>query len=175
MSTAAAFRGWRTALVLSALCLACGAWAASVQVDVQDAAGQPLGGAVVYLESAEARRQVRPLAVQEVSQENKQFIPDVQVLTVGTEVRFPNRDTVRHHVYSFSPAKKFELKLYAGTPAQPVLFDRPGVGGEGAGAGGGGGGRGGGGGKGGGGALGRGPPRPPLLLPLVGVSLLLLL
>lgn len=128
MSTAAAFReGWRTALVLSALCLACGAWAASVQVDVQDAAGQPLGGAVVYLESAEARRQVRPLAVQEVSQENKQFIPDVQVLTVGTEVRFPNRDTVRHHVYSFSPAKKFELKLYAGTPAQPVLFDRPGV------------------------------------------------
>lgn len=127
MSTAAAFRGWRTALVLSALCLACGAWAASVQVDVQDAAGQPLGGAVVYLESAEARRQVRPLAVQEVSQENKQFIPGVQVLTVGAEVRFPNRDTVRHHVYSFSPAKKFELKLYAGTPAQPVLFDRPGV------------------------------------------------
>jgi hypothetical protein len=37
---------------------------------------------------------------------------------------FPNRDSVRHHVYSFSPAKKFELKLYTGTPANPVVFDR---------------------------------------------------
>jgi hypothetical protein len=29
-------------------------------------------------------------------------------------------------VYSFSPAKVFELKLYAGTPVAPVLFDKPG-------------------------------------------------
>jgi len=128
MSVAATSRrAWRTALVLPALCLVWGAWAAGVQVQVLDGAGQPLGGAVVYLESAEARRLVKPLGVQEVSQENKQFLPAVRVLTVGTEVRFPNRDTVRHHVYSFSPAKKFELKLYTGTPAQPVLFDQPGV------------------------------------------------
>jgi hypothetical protein len=46
---------------------------------------------------------------------------------VGSSVLFPNRDTVRHHVYSFSPAKTFELKLYTGTPANPVLFDKPGV------------------------------------------------
>ncbi len=39
----------------------------------------------------------------------------------------PNRDTVRHHVYSFSAAKKFEIKLYVGTPASPVVFDRPGI------------------------------------------------
>lgn len=120
-------RGRRAVLALPALCLGSAAWAASVQVDVQDAAGQPLGGAVVFLESAEARRLVKPLAEQEMSQENKQFVPEVRVLTVGTELRFPNRDTVRHHVYSFSPAKKFELKLYTGTPANPVLFDRPGV------------------------------------------------
>ena len=120
-------RARRVALALPALCLGCAAWAASVQVDVQDAAGQPLGGAVVFLESAEAQRLVKPLAEQEMSQENRQFVPDVRVLTVGTEVRFPNRDTVRHHVYSFSPAKKFELKLYTGTPATPVRFDQPGV------------------------------------------------
>ena len=118
---------WSAALVLPALCLGSAAGAASVQVDVQDAAGQPLGGAVVFLESAEARRLVKPLAEQEMSQENKQFVPGVRVLTVGTELRFPNRDSVRHHVYSFSPAKKFELKLYAGTPANPVRFDQPGV------------------------------------------------
>jgi plastocyanin len=70
---------------------------------------------------------VRPLAEQEISQENKQFVPAVRVVTVGTLVRFPNRDSVRHHVYSFSPTKKFEIKLYAGTPAAPVLFDQPGV------------------------------------------------
>ena len=120
-------RGRRVVLALPALCLGSAAWAASVQVDVQDAAGQPLGGAVVFLESAEARRLVKPLAEQEMSQENKQFVPEVRVLTVGTELRFPNRDTVRHHVYSFSPAKKFELKLYTGTPATPVRFDQPGV------------------------------------------------
>jgi hypothetical protein len=49
------------------------------------------------------------------------------VVTVGTAVDFPNRDTVRHHVYSFSPAKRFELKLYVGKPEAPVVFDRPGI------------------------------------------------
>ena len=90
-------------------------------------AGKPLEGAVVSLVSDAARRAVRPLPEQEISQENKQFVPAVRVVTVGTLVRFPNRDSVRHHVYSFSPAKKFEIKLYAGTPAAPVLFDQPGV------------------------------------------------
>src|SRR5437867_6149702 len=42
-------------------------------------------------------------------------------------VSFPNRDNIRHHVYSFSSPKKFELPLYIGTPAAPVLFDKPGV------------------------------------------------
>ena len=86
-----------------------------------------VGDAVVFLESAQARRQVRPLAALEMAQQKKQFVPEVLVVPVGSEVRFPNHDTVRHHVYSFSPAKKFELKLYTGTPANPVLFDRPGV------------------------------------------------
>lgn len=100
---------------------------ATVQVTVQDAAGQPLAGAAVFLESAEARRLVRPLADAEMGQQNLKFVPEVLVVPVGTAVRFPNHDTVRHHVYSFSPAKKFELKLYAGAPANPVVFDQAGV------------------------------------------------
>jgi hypothetical protein len=51
----------------------------------------------------------------------------VKAVFVGSTVAFPNRDSVRHHVYSFSPAKRFELPLYAGVPSQPVLFDRAGV------------------------------------------------
>ena len=49
------------------------------------------------------------------------------MLPTGTSISFPNLDAVRHHVYSFSPAKPFELKLYIGTPAAPVVFDKPGV------------------------------------------------
>ena len=120
-------RTGRWLLAWAVACAVTGAGAAGVRVEVLDGAGKPLADAVVFLESAEARRQVRPLAEQEMSQEKKQFVPDVLVLTTGTEVRFPNRDTVRHHVYSFSPAKKFELKLYSGTPARPVRFDQPGV------------------------------------------------
>ena len=107
--------------------LAASAQAADVQVQVQDASGRPLADAVVFLESDQARRQVRPVAGLEMAQNHKQFVPQVLIVPVGSEVRFPNHDTVRHHVYSFSPAKKFELKLYTGTPAQPVRFEQSGV------------------------------------------------
>ncbi|WP_243019636.1 methylamine utilization protein [Simplicispira sedimenti] len=118
----------RKAAALCALLWLTGAASAgSLRVQVLDSAGKPLEGAVVSLVSDAARRAVRPLPEQEISQENKQFVPAVRVVTVGTLVRFPNRDSVRHHVYSFSPTKKFEIKLYAGTPAAPVLFDQPGV------------------------------------------------
>ena len=116
----------RKAAALCALLWLTGAASAgSLRVQVLDSAGKPLEGAVVSLVSDAARRAVRPLPEQEIAQENKQFVPAVRVVTVGTLVRFPNRDSVRHHVYSFSPAKKFEIKLYAGTPAAPVLFDQP--------------------------------------------------
>jgi plastocyanin len=108
--------------------LVCGsAVAATVHVEVSDAEGRPLPDAVVFLESPEARKLVKPLADAEIVQEGRQFVPSVLVVPTGTAVMFPNRDKVRHHVYSFSPAKKFELKLYAGTPSNPVLFDQQGV------------------------------------------------
>lgn len=103
------------------------AGAATVAVEVTDAQGRPLADGVVFLESAQAQRAVRPLPMQEIAQEKRQFLPAVLTVTVGTEVQFPNRDSIRHHVYSFSPAKKFELKLYTGRPANPVVFDQPGV------------------------------------------------
>ncbi|HNM38974.1 MAG TPA: methylamine utilization protein [Giesbergeria sp.] len=117
----------KAAALCALLWLTGAASAASLRVQVLDSAGKPLEGAVVSLVSDAARRAVRPLPEQEIAQENKQFVPAVRVVTVGTLVRFPNRDSVRHHVYSFSPAKKFEIKLYAGTPAAPVRFDQPGV------------------------------------------------
>ena len=103
------------------------ACAVPLDVLVVDALGAPRAAAVVYLESAAARTAARPLAGYEIGQKERQFQPQVNVVTLGSVVRFPNRDTVRHHVYSFSPTKAFELKLYTGQEASPVTFDQPGV------------------------------------------------
>ncbi|WP_062058415.1 methylamine utilization protein [Cellvibrio sp. OA-2007] len=62
-----------------------------------------------------------------MDQRDNMFVPGVLAIRVNTLVRFPNSDDVRHHVYSFSPAKKFELRLYHGMTAEPVLFDQPGT------------------------------------------------
>jgi len=101
--------------------------ASPLDVRVTDGAGKPLSGAVVFLESPEAKAATKPAAGVEIAQIGRQFTPQVTVVPVGSAVSFPNRDTVRHHVYSFSPIKKFEFKLYVGTPESPVLFDKPGV------------------------------------------------
>jgi plastocyanin len=62
-----------------------------------------------------------------VDQKDIQFQPFVLVVPRGAEVAFPNSDSVRHHVYSFSQAKRFELKLYAREQARAVRFDQAGV------------------------------------------------
>jgi plastocyanin len=110
------------------LCIVCPSLrAANVDVQVRDTAGKPLNDAVVFLESAAAKAAAKPVTGTEVAQAARQFVPSVTVVSTGSSLLFPNRDSVRHHVYSFSPAKTFELKLYTGTPANPVLFDKPGV------------------------------------------------
>jgi plastocyanin len=62
-----------------------------------------------------------------MDQVHKQFVPAVLPITVGSEVRFPNNDQIHHHVYSFSRSKSFELPLYKGDAAPPVLFDKLGM------------------------------------------------
>jgi plastocyanin len=62
-----------------------------------------------------------------VDQIDKTFVPGLLPVVVGTWVHFPNHDQIHHHVYSFSPAKTFELPLYKGEDAPPVLFDKVGV------------------------------------------------
>jgi len=103
------------------------AWSAAVEVRVQGADGKPLPDAVVFLESREARAALKPGPQVDIAQMARQFDPAVTVVPLGTAVNFPNRDTVRHHVYSFSAVKKFEIKLYVGTPSAPVVFDQPGI------------------------------------------------
>jgi plastocyanin len=102
------------------------AQASALTVEVTDNQGKLLKNAVVYLESKNTSANKNNSLV-EIEQKDKQFNPLVTVVQTGTSVNFPNHDRVRHHVYSFSPAKKFELKLYSGIPANPVLFDKAGT------------------------------------------------
>jgi plastocyanin len=62
-----------------------------------------------------------------MDQKNRAFVPRVLVVGVGTSVDFPNNDSVSHQVYSFSPAKRFQLPLYKGAAHPPITFDQPGL------------------------------------------------
>ena len=62
-----------------------------------------------------------------VAQQNLQFRPFLTIVPAGADVSFPNFDPTKHHVYSFSAAKKFELKLFAKDQSRTVRFDKPGV------------------------------------------------
>jgi plastocyanin len=101
---------------------------AELRVLVKDHHGKLIADAVVLATPVDPKgaQRAKPPA-DAVDQVDKQFVPYVKAVFVGSKVRFPNSDHIRHQVYSFSPAKKFELPLYAGADAPPVVFDKPGV------------------------------------------------
>jgi plastocyanin len=100
---------------------------ATLHARVTDAAGQALADAVVYAEPVTGMTAGRSGRAVAIEQKDREFTPYVSVIQAGTSVIFPNRDAMRHHVYSFSPAKPFEIKLYSGDITREILFDKPGV------------------------------------------------
>ncbi len=100
--------------------------ATPVTVQVQSGTGAPAVDAVVVFEP---RDRTPPPAHADaiIDQIHKRFVPHVTVIRTGTSVTFPNSDRIRHQVYSFSPAKVFSMKLYAGSPKKAVVFDKPGL------------------------------------------------
>ncbi len=98
--------------------------AADLSGSVVDAAGAPLAGAVVFAQALPAgATPPRAPRTAEMDQIDKQFVPRVLPVAIGTAVSFPNRDQIHHHVYSFSKAKTFEIPLHKGEAADPVVFD----------------------------------------------------
>ncbi|SNC61450.1 hypothetical protein SAMN04487881_0461 [Marinobacter sp. es.048] len=110
------------ALLITAMPTIANAYNLSVTVTV-NGSNEPVANAVVSVDSAE---QAAPVSA-EIYQKNRAFHPHVLVIPVGSSVDFPNRDNTQHHVYSFSPAKTFNIELYADRPAAPILFDKPGI------------------------------------------------
>jgi plastocyanin len=104
--------------------------AIALEGSVVDQKGKPVSNAVVYLirvgpAGARARPPAGGSRTATMIQQDRMFEPYVLPVQVGTAVSFPNRDTIKHQVYSGLGAKKFELPLYSGIPA-PVTFEKPG-------------------------------------------------
>jgi plastocyanin len=88
--------------------------------------GKGIAQALVFVQSPVAKPPAVPPTAT-MDQINKTFVPAVLPVVAGTKILFPNSDHIRHHVYSFSRAKTFELPLYKGEDAPPVLFENAGV------------------------------------------------
>jgi len=103
------------------------AFGAPLELRLVGVDGGGIAGTVVILRSVDPTRPAaRPVETQ-IDQIDRQFVPHVLVVPAGSKILFPNSDSVRHQVYSFSPAKRFSLPLYRGKPYPPVEFDRNGV------------------------------------------------
>ncbi len=113
---------------MAGIALAAQVGAAPLTVRVVDQGGHPVRDAVVTLyPTGSAARAPRSSGRYVISQQNLQFHPFLTIIPVGADVSFPNLDNTKHHVYSFSPAKRFELKLFAKSQSPTVHFDKPGV------------------------------------------------
>ncbi|HKR89474.1 MAG TPA: methylamine utilization protein [Phenylobacterium sp.] len=112
-----------------ALSLIAQARAADLKVAVLGVKGRPVADAVIMVRpqgmgNPGPIRFPWPMVVE---QKDMRFRPFVLVAPVGAEVAFPNHDPFQHHVYSFSPAKSFELKLYGHDETRRVRFDKAGL------------------------------------------------
>jgi hypothetical protein len=83
--------------------------------------------AVVYLDGSFPRPAMPP--VEQVIQTNFAFVPALLPIQVGTKVEFPNLDNTFHNIFSFSPAKRFDLGRYRPDerPIPAQVFDKPGL------------------------------------------------
>jgi hypothetical protein len=117
------------ALTVALLCLAAPAWAGELALTLTTSAGKPVPNAVVMVrpQAGIPRGPIRFPWAYVMAQQGVQFEPFVLIVPVGAEVSFPNRDPIRHHVFSFSPAKTFELKLYSADETRVVSFPKAGV------------------------------------------------
>ena len=83
--------------------------------------------AVVYLDGSFP--QSGSLPTKEVTQKDLTFIPALLPVRVGTKVEFPNLDDTYHNIFSYSPAKRFDLGRYRPDerPIPSQVFDKPGL------------------------------------------------
>lgn len=110
------------------------AFANQLAIQTYDTKKKPLSNVVAYaiprdkalLATLRAKYAKNPQLVA-IEQRNKVFEPYISVFQTGTKVRFVNNDNVKHHIYSFSQAKTFEIPLHSGEPLKPLVFNEAGI------------------------------------------------
>lgn len=118
---------FRIATLVATFCAAGAAAASSVAIQVSDSSGKPLADVVLTADAQDGAAVPKLPKAAEIEQRGLKFLPLVSVVQTGSRIAFPNNDRVKHHIYSFSPAKKFDQKLYSGVAATPQVFDKPGL------------------------------------------------
>ena len=83
--------------------------------------------AVVWVEGAFPK--AAELPVQQMAQKDLAFVTPLIAVRLGTKVEFPNLDDTHHNIFSFSPAKRFDLGRYTSDvrPIPSQIFDKPGL------------------------------------------------
>ena len=99
---------------------------AQVMVQIIDQDGEPLSDTTLVLKPLFDFDLPAPEETS-ISQIGLEFVPRVKIVQTGTDIYFPNQDEIRHHVYSFSAAKQFDIPLYSGTPQTPITFNQSGL------------------------------------------------
>lgn len=125
-------RGLKGIVIITAIsltCLSTDIYAEMLEVTLTDQSGNPVVDSAVsaYLQPQTDHDPIKSGKTVIIDQIDKEFINHVTPIQVGTTISFPNHDQIRHHVYSFSSAKNFEIPLYKGVPAKPITFDQAGV------------------------------------------------
>ena len=106
---------------------------AEMKVRVLDMTGQPVSGAVVSIPLSDKitkpsiNAETDAMAPAAMDQVDKQFLPQVLLVSQGQSVVFQNSDQVSNNVDSFSKHNDFEIRVYSGNQAEPVVFTQPGV------------------------------------------------
>ncbi len=118
---------FRPTFVLMACLLAIAADAAEFTIAATSLKGEPVADAVVSLVPLDTPVPPPAATASEIAQKEQEFSTYVTVVQAGSTIVFPNQDTVQHHVYSLSKAKKFELPLYNPGAKESIVFDVPGL------------------------------------------------
>lgn len=99
--------------------------ATEIEVSVLTRDGTPVPGVVVSLESL-TETPSTSASIGTMDQIDRQFVPHILVVQRGAEVAFPNSDSIKHHVFSFSEARTFEIRLFDDSKVETLIFDKPG-------------------------------------------------
>jgi len=112
--------------LLSLVIIPISSYAEEFSIIIKSPSGKTIKDAVVTLSSKDNKK-LQTGKTYKIDQINKTYVPHVTIIPAGNNISFPNKDNIRHHVYSFSETKKFELPLYEGTPTEPVTFNKSGI------------------------------------------------